>query len=121
MKIITITIHASNRTERSLLVHGIVLLCISIAKMNGQGGEDCNALVDLHQLGTDTTIFLHLWMKRLTTSNHDATRQSQVPIQPRTPDAASVGFDTELAVSVRFNLGNGLQLQIGRVRMSGDD
>ena len=33
--------------------------------MNGQGGEDGNALVDLHQLGADITIFLHLWMKRL--------------------------------------------------------
>lgn len=65
MKLITITIHASNRTQGSLLVHGIVLLCISIAKMNGQGGEDGNALVDLHQLGSDAAVFLHLWMKRL--------------------------------------------------------
>lgn len=65
MSLVIITLHASNRTQGSLLVHGIVLLCISIAKMNGQGGEDGNALVDLHQLGADTTIFLHLWMKRL--------------------------------------------------------
>lgn len=65
MSLVIITLHASNRTQGSFLVHGIALLCISIAKMNGQGGEDGNALVDLHQLRANAAVFLHLWMKRL--------------------------------------------------------
>lgn len=98
------TLHVRDWAQRRLLVHSVVLLRIAVAKMNRQRRKERDALVDLNQLGADAPVLFHLHLTVPKQDHHDTSRNSKIPIQPRTPDAAAVRFNTELAIAVRLNL-----------------
>ena len=59
--------------------------------MDSQGGDSKQRSVDLDESGCERAVLV---------GGDDSSRKTQVPVQPRMPDASPVGFHTNLEISL---------------------
>ena len=83
-------------------------------EVNGEGGNAEDGSLDVDELASEGVVVLGI-------GHDDTARDTEVAVEPRGPDTTTVGLNAALQVSLLGLAGDGLDLEVGRVRVGADD